>query len=66
MAKIVRSTFKMSTFQKFIKSYMFFKKDWAQEKLLKYYLYGNIIKVKKSPQPSDILWNGIGMKSEKK
>lgn len=60
-------TFKKSSFERFISYFSFVNPDWAKKKLSRFYWNeDDMISLKKAPQPSDILWNGIGCRSSLK
>jgi hypothetical protein len=56
----------MTYYEKFTKTFAFLNPEYARQVLSRFYLKNNLIRVKKAPQPSDILWNGIGTLSSMK
>ena len=58
---MIIKAFKKSSFERIIDKLSFLHPYWCRKKLDRYYWNEtHQVNVKKAPQPSDILWNGIG------
>lgn len=62
---MVKNSFKMTFKEKFVLYFRFFIPNYSKSVLKDYYFNDSLIKVRKAPEPTDILWTNIGSTRKK-